>query len=303
MDDIDNSYRSTDSISIESLSRGVATAPGTCGELVQGAIQGEPFLVTCPVDLWSEVTVELNPRKCSDGYLDKSSSALKLTLDYLGFAALEVSIKRKSILPEGKGMGSSTADIAATCLAAARAFGRELPPEVISKLAARIEPTDGQMFPGIVMCNHITGEPKRYLGNAPPLDLVIADPGGSVDTVLFNCRKDLASKNFQKEPMIKQALELVTRGLLTEDWEMMGRGATISAQANQVVLPKPHLAQWRQWASEMGALGVVVAHSGTVTGMILSPLSPHCREVADYIKKKKPEWKVWTTSMINGGLR
>ncbi len=200
-------------------------------------------------------------------------------------------------------MGSSTADIAATCLATARAVGRELEPAVIAKIAAQIEPSDGQMFPGIMIINHLTGEPKKYLGQAPPLDLVVADPGGSVDTIIFNSRKDLASKNFQKEPMVKQAIELVARGLLTEDWEMMGRGATISAQANQVVLPKPHLALWRQWAAELRALGVLVAHSGTVMGMILRPGGVDPREAADFVRRKKPEWTVWHTSMISGGLR
>ncbi|AEF93481.1 GHMP kinase [Desulfotomaculum nigrificans CO-1-SRB] len=285
------------------MSSGTAAAPGTCGELVQGTIKGEPFLVTCPVDLWSEVTVEFNPGSKPGASLDKSWQALKLTMNYLGRSAEGVAIRRKSILPEGKGMASSTADIAATCLATARACGQELPPETIAKIAAQVEPSDGQMFPGIMLCNHLTGEPKKYLGQAPPLDIVIADPGGSVDTVLFNCRQDLASKNFQKEPMVKQALELVTRGLLTGDWEMMGRGATISAQANQLMLPKPYLALWRQWAAEVGALGVVVAHSGTIMGMIMDPGGVDPREVADFIKRRKPEWMVWSTSMINGGLR
>jgi len=270
--------------------------------LVQGTIKGEPFLVTCPVDLWSEITVELNRGENPRSGLDKSCRALQMTLDFLGVKHVSVSIKRNSALPEGKGMGSSTADVAATCLATARACGQDLSPEVIAKIAARVEPSDGQMFPGITMCNHLTGEVRKYLGQAPPLELVIADPGGAVDTVLFNSRQDLASKNFQKEPMVRQALELVTRGLLTMDWEMMGRGATISAQANQVVLPKPHLSQWRQWASEMKALGVVVAHSGTIMGMIMPP-GEDSREAADYIRKKRPQWRVWQTSMVNGGLK
>ena len=138
-------------------------------------------------------------------------------------------------------MASSPAEIAATCLATARAFGQELEPETIAKIAARIEPSDGLMFPGITICNHLTGESKKYLGQAPPLKLVIADPGGTVDTILFNHRKDLASKNFQKEPMVRQATELVTRGLLSEDWEKMGQGASFSAQAHQVELPKSNL--------------------------------------------------------------
>lgn len=283
--------------------RGKASAPGTCGELVQGTIKGDPFLITCPVNLWSEVSVEISSHGEDCVELDKSCRALKLTLEYLGLNYPSLRIKRNSILPESKGMGSSTADIAATCQATARAFGKELAPEVIAKIAAKIEPSDGQMYPGIMLCNHLTGEPKKYLGEAPPLNIVMVDPGGLVDTVLFNSRKDLASKNFQKEPVVQQAVELVARGLLTEDWEMMGRGATMSAHANQLVLPKPHLALWRQWASEMRALGVLVAHSGTIMGMLLESGGTDAAEVADFIRRRKPEWTVWHTTMISGGLR
>lgn len=283
--------------------RGKAAAPGTCGELVQGTIKGEPYLISCPIDLWSEVEVEIRESaEIRDG-LGKSCLAAKLVMEYLGLPAAPVTIKRVSALPESKGMASSTADIAATCQATARAFNQELPPEVIAAIAAKIEPSDGQMYPGITISNHLTGEPRRYLGEAPPLELVVADPGGKVDTILFNCRQDLASKNFQKEPMVRQAVELVTRGILTEDWEMMGRGATISAQANQVLLPKPHLAQWRQWAADFKALGVLVAHSGTVMGMIMRPDGVAVEEAAAYIRSKRPDWVIWHTSMVSGGLR
>jgi uncharacterized protein involved in propanediol utilization len=34
-------------------------APGACGELAQGVIEGIHFLVTCPVDFYSRVKVDL----------------------------------------------------------------------------------------------------------------------------------------------------------------------------------------------------------------------------------------------------
>jgi L-threonine kinase len=283
--------------------RGTATAPGTCGELVQGTIGGEPFLITCPIDIWSEVTVELGQWCEPSRDLEKSYHALQMTLDYLGQPAYSGFILRNSLLPESKGMASSSADIAATCLATARAFGQELRAEIIAKIATNIEPSDGIMYPGIIICNHLTGEVKECLGPAPPLKLVIADPGGTVDTIRFNHRKDLASKNLQKEPMVRQATDLVTRGLLTKDWEMLGRGASISAQANQLLLPKPHLDQWLRWAAELQALGVLVAHSGTVMGMIMHPDRKAAEEAAQYIRHKRPEWQVWQTAMVSGGLK
>ena len=35
-------------------------APGACGELVQGTINNINFLITCPINIFSYVTVELN---------------------------------------------------------------------------------------------------------------------------------------------------------------------------------------------------------------------------------------------------
>ena len=45
----------------ETLRKGVASAPGTCGELAQGMLDGVLCLVTCPIDIRSTATVELRP--------------------------------------------------------------------------------------------------------------------------------------------------------------------------------------------------------------------------------------------------
>jgi L-threonine kinase len=37
-------------------------APGTCGEFVQGAIDGQDFLVNCPINLYSHATVYTSDR-------------------------------------------------------------------------------------------------------------------------------------------------------------------------------------------------------------------------------------------------
>lgn len=39
---------------------GLARCPGTCGEWVQGARDGVPFLIDCPIDRFSEARVTLN---------------------------------------------------------------------------------------------------------------------------------------------------------------------------------------------------------------------------------------------------
>ena len=60
-----------------------AKVPGSCGELVQGTVQGIPFLVTCPVNLYTRVTISDTPQ-APDGLGSKSKTALERTLQYLG---------------------------------------------------------------------------------------------------------------------------------------------------------------------------------------------------------------------------
>jgi uncharacterized protein involved in propanediol utilization len=55
---------------------------------------------------------------------------------------------------------------------------------------------------------------------------------------------------------------------------MLGRVATISASISQRHLPKPHWDNVLQLAEEHGALGVQVAHSGTLFGILLDPERP-----------------------------
>ena len=35
----------------------ITKAPASCGELIEGVIDGTPFLVTCPISMYAEVTV------------------------------------------------------------------------------------------------------------------------------------------------------------------------------------------------------------------------------------------------------
>ena len=60
-------------------------------------------------------------------------------------------------------------------------------------------------------------------------------------------------------------------GLRRRDPGRLGEGATMSALANQRILPKPNLEAIIDYALARGAYGVNVAHSGTVAGILLPP--------------------------------
>ena len=140
--------------------------PGSCGELVQGTREGVPFLVTCPVNLYTTVTVT-DENMAHRGLGAKAEKALERTLHYLGETSFPYGITLSSELPIGKGMASSSADIAAVCYAVAAVFGHEITAPEVSRIAAGIEPTDGIFFDGVVRLNHMTFTEAGILGHAP----------------------------------------------------------------------------------------------------------------------------------------
>jgi len=164
-------------------------APGTCGELVQGFLDGSHFLVTCPVDLYSTVSVVLyrgQPGVLGPEDCPKAIQAVCSTLAYLGKGDLTAELTIHSPLPRGKGMASSTADVAGAAAATALALGIALTPRELGALAVAVEPSDGVMFPGIALFDHREGRLAQELGPPPPMEVIVLDFGGVVDTLEFN---------------------------------------------------------------------------------------------------------------------
>jgi len=241
--------------------------PGSCGELVQGTINGQNFLITCPINIFAEITVTAAPEfRFTVG--EKTRRAVIATLKYLGQPDRTFEVSASSSLPQGKGMASSSADIGAACVATARCLGRMLSPDEVANIALAIEPTDGVFYPGIVMFDHVHGRLRRFLGHPPPMAVAIFDTGGEVDTLCFNRRQDLALLNHQKEPSVRQAVDLVVEGLRTGDCRLIGQGATLRSLANQSILLKPALPRLIEVSTALGAVGVNIAHSGTVMGVL-----------------------------------
>lgn len=278
-------------------------APGSCGELAQGTIDGKNFLITCPIDLYSEVTAishkDLNPLRVGS----KVMSAIHKTLQYLQIPD-NVTVTVKSELPIGKGMASSSADISATCKSIALSAGKFLSLDEIAKIALSIEPTDGIFYPGVVLFDHVEGHFCKLLGNAIPMYILIFDVGGEIDTLHFNQRSDLKKLNQDKEWQVKKAMNLIVEGLSQNDVFLLGKGTTLSALANQTILFKPYLEEIINIGLSWGAVGVNIAHSGTVVGVlfpinIFNNFSPCIEEITRHCTGVKFLRKV---QFISGGL-
>ncbi len=302
---------------------GIAKAPASCGELVQGTLNGESFHISCPIDLYSQVRVVLNgkgkvigppdrwqvksPWATSSHYAKgftgwKTKEAIKRTLRSFGKENLGASFEINSMIPLGKGMASSTADIGAASLATTHALGEKISSQEIARIALSIEPTDGTLFNGITLFDHRNGALFKILGNAPDMEIFVIDLGGEVDTLEFN-KKDLTTINQKREKEAKEALKLVEEGIEKKNPRLIAQGATISAFSNQRILYKPSLDRIWKISQKAGALGINVAHSGTVVGILAGPKKVDFKELKVSLQDRKIGKCFYKTRIVNDGLQ
>lgn len=245
----------------------IAKAPASCGELVEGVLDGTPFLVTAPISMYAVATVS-DAFTGMHGLGAKAEEAVARTLAYIGQDSLPFGIRLSSEIPQGKGMASSSADIVAVAYATARSFGRELTGREIMDIAIAIEPSDGIAFGGLSHVSHTTGELFGQYGNVPLLSISIFDVGGTVDTIAYYKSK---GNRGNQDAAYRQLLDMVDQAFRAEGHRkemLLGQVATGSARLNQEHLEKPHLEEFIVFAQRWGALGTLVAHSGTVVGVL-----------------------------------
>ena len=174
----------------------------------------------------------------------------------------------------------------------------ELEPEEIAEIAAGIEPTDGIFYPGIVRMNYMTGELLQSYGNAPKMIIAMFDTGGTINTIEFH------SEYHGHENSPQELLDAIDE--LDRDFsaQQIGKVATLSALANQRLVYKPQLEEIIEYAQSLGALGVNVAHSGTMMGVLFAADESMNKvlEAAKLIGAKFPHLEYFETErLISGG--
>lgn len=270
---------------IPGVRNGFGVSFGTFGELLQGALAGndEDFLVTLPIARWSTARIALVPGSgelvVEPATKRKSSAVAGSMLRRHGISS-GGRLTLAGDLPEGKGMSSSSADLVATVRAVADALGVAVTPPEIEALLRGVEPSDGLMYQEMVAFYHRRVELRRLLGPVPALTVVGVDEGGQVDTVSFNSSRPAITASRRREYGV--LLDRLTTALAAGDLATVGRIATRSALLNQERCPKAHLDRAVEICREVRALGVAVAHSGTLVGIIVSAGDPdHAAKVAE----------------------
>ncbi|MET9972005.1 kinase, partial [Streptomyces sp. NPDC006356] len=232
---------------------GVGTAFGTFGELLQGVLpeRDGDFLVTLPVARWTRATFRPDP-----GSTDlvvrpaQKHKALRLARMIAEEAEQPAGglLTVNSVIPEGKGLASSSADLVATARAVGQALHLRMPASRIERLLARIEPTDGVLYQGIVAFHHRTVRLRAVLGSLPAMAVIGIDEGGAVDTVDFNrIPKPFTAADRQQYARL---LDRLTVAIRSRDLAEVGRVATRSALMNQALRYKRSLEPMRDICRE-----------------------------------------------------
>ncbi|MEH7119555.1 kinase [Neobacillus vireti] len=267
---------------------GKGNCNGTFGELVQGIIEERPFLITLPIpSLQSEAVFVPDLAFTGIRIIDSKMKARKageLLLQYFGIKGggyLDI----YSNIPAGKGMASSSADIVAALRAIADSYSLPLTNEIISMIAAKVEPTDGVMYEEVVAYDYINGQLIESFESLPPFILVGIDFGGTVNTLKFN-QVPKAYTDADRQ-LFHEAYQLVKKGFKDKSIVDIGLATTISARVNQKLVAKPVFLQLEKLADRYQG-GIVVAHSGTVAGILLDGNIPNGDETAANLLRELP---------------
>ncbi len=270
------------------IGAGYAEAIGHHGELVQGlfeddGVQMRRALVSLPCrQLRSKVRFTPNS---SDQLIvmpasrEKAKRAAELTVNAFGRPGTGANLEIDSNIPLSRGMGSSTADVLASILAVLDWLGIEAASHDVMQIAVSAETAcDSTLFrQQAVLFAHRDGVVmEAFRRPLPPIDFISIDttPGATVDTLEFaTARYDqLEIESF------RPLRGLLRTAIKSADARMLGRVATASARINERFLPKPRLAEIETIGVRFDAIGIQVAHSGTVVGLMFDAMDQKASE-------------------------
>ena len=283
------------------------SVPGSCGELFQGQIENNRLLISCPIAKYSNVKAELRSDFkgiISNKNLSKSLLAVKMLFAKLAQPEAGIKIKFNSDLLVGKGMGSSTADMAAALSAVMILINDQIDWKLLKEILLKIEPTDSTIWPGLNLFDYRQGKICHPLGPPPSFDILIFTEKGQIDTVKFNHKLDSVNIMNNKEDELKKALNLIKKGIKNKSPKKIAQASIISAEINQKIYPLPYLNYLLKLIKEQpGVYGLNIAHSGTLVGIFVDEK----RNFSNLIKRVDNEINniryLYRTKIISGGIK
>jgi L-threonine kinase len=250
------------------MRRVTVETPGTCGEYIQGWYEGNPCLVSSPIDRYSRIAITEGPGNL-ERLKPKTQKQVEAVFRRFAIPQLEkkqLHVTMTSDIPLEKGMASSTADIAGMAAGLSAYFGLDLTPSDIGSLCTAIEPSDNLMFERLNLFNHISGSVLKELDGTVEAEILIIDFHGGIDTMTFNeTQDDYSPEDLETFAEIVVQFE---KGVRSKSLKDIGAACTKSALLNQKRLKKNYLDCLISLSRDFGGLGTVIGHSGTVIGIM-----------------------------------
>lgn len=270
---------------------GNGESTGHHGELLQGAFEDENGhlhrgLVSLPCrHLKSKARFRASGAEkicTTPRYCQKAERAAELALKTFAGIRTGGHLAIESNIPVGRGMGSSTADVLASILAVLDYLDVQPSTGSIMQVAVNAETAcDSTLFSQqAVLFAHREGKViEAFRNSLPPIDYISVDttPEQTVDTVAF----EPAQYSPAEIETFRPLRALLRRAINTADVGLLGRVSTASARINQRFLKKPRLQDIQAIGVRCGAVGIQVAHSGTVVGLLFDPTNRMAAERID----------------------
>lgn len=249
-----------------------ATVCGKIGEFLQGADHdGNPLLYTATVGLPSFRTqatlrpgVPFEVRAQGQVSTQKTELAIRRLLTRKKIPrpwSFEVILTNSR--PSAKGLGASSADLAAALLATAEHLGLELIEAELFAIMCEVERSDFLFWPDKLICANPSTGAFSVHGTIPSLRLIAWDsqPQDHIAT------EDVAHLDSLRRAHASEYLQLAN-ACNTGQAEAILHAATRSGELNQIFLPKPCF-RWALNIAHQNKTGLLVAHTGTFMAFAL----------------------------------
>lgn len=248
------------------------SCPGSCGELFQCVSRGREMLLSYGINL--KTVVEFSRSVQNSSHLNSDKIKIKQALDLLPMLS-PMTWTYNTPLSIGKGFSTSTVDMAIFLQGSAFYQNQLLTSQELARLCAQIEPTDSVMFSDWTVLDPLSGDLVWQTDWKPNLYVYVLEPLTQVETILLE-RMRFCQQYDQKES--EELLPWFQTICTSKNLEQLGQLATKSALLNDKRLPKPYLKEILALAASFPCLGINIAHSGSVVGLLLTKEALVCLE-------------------------
>ena len=236
--------------------------PGSVGEIIQGKYNGIDVLLSCPINLYTEIILSDEKERDNEREYIKSYRFIDNILDKWGYRNWKIALSINSTIPKGKGFASSTADLSAIYNGLLRLIDRKFNQEELIKNCLKIEPTDSIIFDKATIFDYKEGKVTEKVGNYFKFHVLCFIGENVVDTVEYN------SKELQPLKKIDDLLGELREAFEDKDIKKLAKVSTESIIRNQHRLKYNILEEVLEINKLLGGLGIIGAHSGDMLGII-----------------------------------